>query len=76
MRGLDIVLLIILVVEMLVGQKDRTVNTLQMLMENVENHERMDGKQFIYKMLESEKNVKDHSGGDNNDIGNGKGRHH
>ena len=55
MWGLDIVVVIIVVGKVVVGQKGRTVNTLQMLMESVEKQGGIDGKQFIYKMLESEK---------------------
>ena len=68
MWGLEIVVVMFLMVEVKLGQQGRTVNTLQMLMESVES-QGGDGKQFVYKMLESEKaalehnrNRKDHAG--------------
>jgi hypothetical protein len=68
MWGLEIVVVIFLMVEVALGQQERTVNTLQMLMESVES-QGGDGKRFVYKILESEKaalehnkNRKDHAG--------------
>ena len=68
MWGLKTVVLVIVMVKVVVGQQGRTVNTLQMLMESVER-QGGDGKQFVYKILESEKaalehnrNRKDHAG--------------
>ena len=54
------VVVVIILVKVVVGQQGRNVNTLQMLMESVE---RQGGaaKQFVYKILESEKDAMEHN---------------